>query len=302
MSGRLRVTKMPTQFKGQFNWSLVGIPDHAGVMNVGGRIGSALGPQAFRRVLERRKGRVSVQGTLLDLGDVAGLSGAGAHVAENHRKASDRVRDAHMRGKVSVIVGGGHDHGFSHLRGIAEALPGGKIGCVNIDAHLDVRRSDPNKGELITSGSPFFLALESGVLKPENLIEFGIQSHCNAPELWSYVELRHVQVVPFASVRGWKAPLEFKSFLNQLAASCDAVVVSLDLDAVAQAFAPGVSAPQSEGFTPTEIIEMMEEAGHQEKVVSLGIFELNPLADIDDRTARLAATAAWHFVEARISH
>jgi formiminoglutamase len=281
---------MSHKFKDQFNWTLLGIPDHAGVMNVGGRIGAAGGPLAFRRVFCRLKGRIPVQDTLLDQGDVAGMGGWGGQVAENHRKASDRVREAHPRGSVSVVVGGGHDHGFSHLRGIAEAFPGKTVGCINIDAHLDVRSSDP----VITSGSPFYLALESGVLKPQNFVEFGIQSHCNAPELWDYVDSKKIQVVVC------KATLEFKSALNRLAIDCDVIVVSLDLDALAQAYAPGVSAPQAEGFTSNEIIEMMESAGHHEKVVSLGVFELNPLLDLDDRTARIAATAAWHFVESRI--
>jgi len=292
---------MPTQFKGQFNWSLVGIPDHAGVMNVGGRIGAALGPQAFRKAFERMKGRHPVQGTLRDRGDVKELDGAGARVANNHLRASDWVREAHVNATgPSVVIGGGHDHGFSHLRGIAEAIPGKRIGCINIDAHLDVRRADPGAGLPITSGSPFFLALESGVLKSEDFVEFGIQSHSNAPELWEYVEAKGVEVIPFASTRGPQAIARFRSSLAKLSTTCDRIVVSLDLDGVAQAFAPGVSAPQSEGFTPSEIIEMMEESGRNEKVISLGIFELNPLLDLDERTARLAATAAWHFIESRI--
>lgn len=283
---------MGPQFKGQFKWSLIGIPDHAGVLNVGGRIGSARGPRAFRQVFGRMKGRVPVRDTLWDTGDVPGIGG---QVASNHRKASDQVRDSAQASTVSVAVGGGHDHGYSHLRGIAEAFPGRTVGCINIDAHLDVRKAEPE----ITSGSPFYLALESGILKPQHFIEFGIQSHCNGPELWEYVESRGVEVVPFDRVRGWKSGMAFKAALNRLAGECDVVIVSLDLDAAAAAYAPGVSAPQAEGFSASEIIEMMEEAGRQEKVVSLGIFELNPEFDLDERTARLAATSAWHFVEQR---
>ena len=194
-------------------------------------------------------------------------------------------------------MGGGHDHGFSHLRGIAEAFPGKTVGCINIDAHLDVRKAEPE----ITSGSPFYLALESGVLKPENFVEFGIQSHCNGRELWDYVESQDARSRPFSSRSRMESRhgIQIRA-LNRLAGECDVIVVSLDLDAAASAYAPGVSAPQAEGFSSSEIIEMMEEAGRQEKVVSLGIFELNPGSDIDERTARLAATSAWHFVEQRI--
>ena len=76
--------------------------------------------------------------------------------------------------------------------------------------------------------------------------------------------------------------------------------MSLDLDSLACAFSPGVSAPQSEGFVSSEILEMMEIAGKEPKVISLGIFELNPEHDRDELSARLAATASYHFIESSI--
>jgi formiminoglutamase len=268
-------------------WSLIGVPDHTGVLNVGGRIGAALGPDAFRRIFRKMKGLSQVQETCSDLGDVKGLT---SDIVKNHRLLSDRVKE--IKG-LSVVIGGGHDHGFSHLRGIAEAFPGKRIGCINIDAHLDVRKPEP----VISSGSPFYLALEAGIIRTEDFIEFGIQSHCNSKELWKYIETKKVQVVPFSRVRGSSALAEFKSCLNQLAENCDVIVISLDLDAASMAYAPGVSAPQAEGFTGSDFIAMMEEAGRHPKALSLGIFELCPPHDIDDHTARLAATCAWHFVE-----
>ena len=276
-------------------YCLIGVPDHQGVVNVGGRIGAALGPQAFRRVWARMSGHAPVKVNVRDAGDVPGM---GADVATNHRLASDLVREEQRAAARTVIVGGGHDHGYSHLVGVMEALTRGKkrpkLGCINIDAHLDVRAPAP----AITSGSPFYLALESGLLDPSRLIEFGIQSHCNARGLWDYVGRKKVEVVGFDRLRDGKAIAAFRQALKKLSARCDAIVVSLDLDAAAQAYAPGTSAPQSEGFTPTELIQMAELAGRASKVASLGIFELNPVHDIDDRTARLGATAVWHFIEA----
>ncbi len=76
--------------------------------------------------------------------------------------------------------------------------------------------------------------------------------------------------------------------------------MSLDLDALASAYAPGVSAPQSEGFTAMDVMEMMEFAGGQKKCISLGIFELNPEHDSDRRTAQLAATLAYHWAAVKL--
>jgi len=275
-------------------YCLIGLANHQGVLNVGGRLGAAEGPRAFRRVMERMSGRFAWREALVDAGDFRPSS---SEMPEILRQAADAITKAHRGTGLSVVIGGGHDFGYAQLSGVAKALGKKRLGCINIDAHLDVRKPEPEIG----SGSPFYVALEEGVLDPKRFVEFGIQSHCNAPALWDYVGKKRIKVIPFADIRGGKAVARFKATLKTLRASCDAIVISLDLDAAAAAFAPGVSAPQAEGFSSSEIIEMMEIAGADAKVVSLGIFELNPLHDEGERTARLAATAAFHFAESALS-
>ncbi len=236
------------------------------------------------------RGNEGVLESMTDLGDVEVTE----DIAANHLRAAADIRKAQLAHSLTVVVGGGHDHGYSHLTGLSRSKL--KLGCINIDAHLDVRKPQP----LVSSGSPFYLAIESKVIDPSRFVEFGIQSHCNAAELWDYIQSKKVRVVPFGDLRGGRAPEVFASELRRLATRCDLVAVSLDLDAASQAYAPGVSAPQAEGFSGSEIIEMMEIAGQSSRVASLGIFELNPMHDRDDQTARLAATAAYHFIAIRL--
>lgn len=278
-----------------FKWSLVSVPDHVGVQNVGGRLGAAFGPRAFLESFSRMSGHRPETPALKSLiHRHLTLNPISPHVEDNHAAAAKLVREAATGADRTVVVGGGHDHGYSHLLGIREFLgPEKMIGCINIDAHLDVRKPNPK----ISSGSPFYLALEAGLILGENLVEFGIQSQCNAPDLWRYAHEKNVNVIGFDECRHSKAILNFTQSLEKLARQVDMIVISVDLDSVAEAFAPGVSAPQSEGFTPTELIEFCEIAGANEKVLSLGIFELNPLHDLGDRTARLAATCAFRFLE-----
>lgn len=271
-----------------FKWSLVSIPDHVGVQNVGGRLGAAFGPRAFSEAFARMNGHRPQMRAHLTLEPVS------TTIEENHVNAAKLVREASVGADRTIVVGGGHDHGYSHLLGIREFLGVGKrVGCINIDAHLDVRKPSPK----ISSGSPFYLAIEGKVIDGRDLIEFGIQSQCNAPELWRYAQDKNINVISFDECRHSKAIFNFTQSLEKLARQVDCVVVSVDLDSVAEAFAPGVSAPQSEGFFPTELIEFCEVAGANQKVLSLGIFELNPLHDLGGRTARLAATCAFRFLE-----
>jgi formiminoglutamase len=284
-------------------WCLIGVPDHQGVVIVGGRIGSAAGPAAFRRHLQRFMSERPVQEHFIDAGDVEKLT---ANIEKNHLRTAEKVHASHRECQFSVVVGGGHDHGYSHLLGIQRHLqetlgPKGRLGCINIDAHLDVRAPAMWKGKLTpSSGSPFYLAITQKILAPECFVEFGIQTHANGPELWDFARTQGIQVIPFEKLRFGEAIVYFREALLRLASRCDRIVVSLDLDAAAEAFAPGVSAPQAEGFTSSELMQMLEEAGREPKVLSLGIFELNPEVDQGEKTSRLAATLAYHFAHAKL--
>jgi formiminoglutamase len=281
------------------DWSWISIPDHQGVVNVGGRIGAAQGPAAAWELFRKLKGRSPVHGALRGAVTVQPIT---PRIEDNHRLATQMVEEQALQSAFTVVVGGGHDLGYPHLAGIQKALTQklgrtARLGCINLDAHLDVRKPSP----AITSGSPFYLALESGVIQPADFIEFGIQSHCNGPELWTYIDEKKVEVIDFAQLRDAAVAIDlFRGALARLTQTCDGVAISLDLDCIEQSAAPGVSAPQAEGFRVSDIIRALEEAGREPKVCSLGIFELNPLFDRDGQTARIAATAAWHFAEAKL--
>lgn len=275
-------------------WTLIGLADDEGVKNVGGRIGAAEGPAAFAEFYRKQKPKTDINHLLNDQVDFVPR---GKDLSAKHNSAIEKIRKEHSESAFTVIVGGGHDYIYCHLKGIREAHPDKSIGCINIDPHFDMREPKPD----FTSGSPFYVALEEGVIKGENLVEFGIHEHCNAPGLWDFAERHKVNTVTFRSLRGKNIPEEFSAALVKLASTCDLIVISFDLDSVSAPFAPGVSAPAVEGFTPGEALEMLERSGKSKKVCSLGIYELNPTYDRDNITARLAAASCHYFSLPRLS-
>jgi len=265
---------------------------------VGGRLGAAQGPRSFRDQWAKLSGALELRQCCNDHGDLHQLTGT---IEQHHQQTIDALTSKLSIQETSVVIGGGHDHGFTHLAALKDLATreygkSARIGCINIDAHLDVRKPNPH----ITSGSPFYLSIENKTVLPKDFVEFGIQRQSNSETLWDYAKLRKLRVHLYSSFRKGKALQTFQKELKKLCKNTDAVVISLDLDAIASAFAPGVSAPQSEGFSPQEIFEMMEMSSAQKKVISLGVFELNPFHDIDHRTAKLAANAVYHFIERRI--
>lgn len=274
-------------------WCLIGFPDDEGVNNVGGRIGASKGPGIFREMFGKINGRQEVRSCMEDFDNIPFHLSS---LEEKHRQAIDMLRENQARYGFSVLVGGGHDYVYCQLKGIHQAYPDKIIGCINIDPHFDMR--EPK--QKFSSGSPFYVALEEGIIKGGHLIEFGIQLHSNAPELWDFAARQGVHTILFEELRHGKAAEKFDRALEELNTVCDLIIISLDMDSIAAPYAPGVSAPAAEGFTPTDIFEMMGLAGKTDKVCSLGIYELNPNYDIDNRTARLAATSAYYFCSEKL--
>jgi formiminoglutamase len=271
---------------------IVGFPDELGIENVKGRVGAKHGPQAFTEAFLKVNGRVAVREGMLSPVMVS----MGHQIEENYRGASLAVKESHAKSEFVIGVGGGHDYAYAWIKGLAEAFPKKRIGCINLDAHFDLR--DYSGG--MTSGSPFRRLIDEKILKGPNLIEFGIQDHCNVPELWKYARKNKVKIIEFEKLRNGKALTQFKLALTALRKNCDVIFLSVDLDAMSVAFCPGVSAPQGEGFTGGELYQMLEIAGADRKVASLGIFELSPPLDQAGYTSKVAAQAAWHFLSRRI--
>ena len=279
-------------------FSFVGYANELGVKNSGGRLGSKEGPERFLAYFNQLRGSWPLQELLSE----QRILFSGGNLEEDYGHAVQETKAIlnAMKGKRDVLLalGGGHDNAYPWIKSLRECHSKKiRIACINLDAHFDLRGWTP----LMTSGSPFRRLIDEGIIEGKNLVEFGIQAHCNPPELWDFAKKEKVKIIRFETLRNGKAVSAFKRELKQLRTKCDLIALSVDLDALSFAYSPGVSAPQAEGFIASELFQMLELAGRDPKVRSLGIFELAPALDFQDLTARLAAQSAWHFLNAKLS-
>jgi formiminoglutamase len=270
---------------------------------VNGRPGAAEGPAKFLECFLklRGKGAKPVQSALLG----SALIRVGPDLEKNH-EAGRELTESQLRAlgaepgrgtAAHIAVGGGHDWAYPWIAGFASTFgPKIRIGCINIDAHFDLRPHTP----VMTSGSPFRRLIEERILSPSRLVEFGIQNHCNSQELWEYARKQKIKTIPRELLLDGRALARFRGALLDLKKKSDLIVISLDLDAATLAVAPGVSAPQPDGFTAGEIYQLLEFAAGEKKVRGLGIFELAPPLDVHDHTSRFAAQCVWKFLNRKL--
>lgn len=271
---------------------IIGVPFDKAVSLGGGRDGARFAPDAVRRALKKYGTTFNIEQkidisdlNIVDFGDVAVTE----DIAETHERITAAVDHLLTKGILPIVIGGGHDISIGTVRALSE-FHSRETGGINIDAHFDVREIVDSR---ITSGTPFRKLLETELLKGENFVEMGAHDNLNSRTYYDYLVDKKVSVFTLSDVVAGIPAIMEKAL--KIAGSRSAFV-SIDIDAVAQCFAPGSSAPDSWGFNPMQIRELAFMAGASKAVKLLDIVEINPMFDVDNRTARLGASIIISFL------
>lgn len=266
--------------------SLWGYPDDDGIRLNGGRPGARLAPETIRMCLYRMTPARSWPRTCLikDQGDwaISDLS---------LEDRSELVRQgvlAHYqeRGSFLVTLGGGHDYGFPDGAGFIEAFrssdPALKPLVLNFDAHLDVRPIDRG----LTSGTPFRRLLET-YPGEFDFVEIGIQNHCNSPFHWEWALQNGASILSLEEIHNFGFQDSLKEIIEP--APRRPLWISLDIDVLKSSEAPGCSAPNASGLSVGDLQKLWPWLFASFDVRGLGIYEVSPDLDVDNRTSRVAA-------------
>lgn len=267
---------------------LVGLPLDFGTVLEGGRAGAVGAPAAIRRELRRYHKTYNLEHDIslesLRVADAGNLELRHPDHARNHAHIRARLGELLRQYPRVVVLGGSHDGTYSTVRGLADAGGGAPVGGVNLDAHADVK----DRPEL-SSGTPFGKLLREGFVAGPRFTEIGLHSNLNTKEDIAFLHAQQAHLVPLAHVQKDGLELYLSRALAR-ATSAGPAFVSFDLDGCAEAYAPAVSAPSADGFTPRQAAEAGFLAGRHEGVRLFEVVELNPVYDRDHQTARLAAT------------
>ena len=246
--------------------ALLGIPFDAASS---WRRGAARAPAAIRAEFERARSYSNLTtedgtdlgrpGLLLDVGDVAIPGDATAAREAITTAAAAQLHAGHRL----LSLGGDHSVTYPLLRAVHQAV--GTVDVVHFDAHPDLYPE--LDGDRFSHACPFARALEDRLVG--RLVQIGLRTQ-NAVQR-EVAERFNVEQVPMAE---WHLPrLEFTR----------PVYVSLDLDVLDPAFAPGISHPEPGGLSVRDVIAVLQRV--EGRVVAADLVEYNPDADDGTRTA-----------------
>ncbi|SIQ18095.1 formimidoylglutamase [Maribacter ulvicola] len=269
----------------QKTFALLGYGSDEGVKRNLGRTGAALGPDAIRIQLGKMPNHLEEEVELIDFGN---LECANNNLNELQQNLTSAVTSLLSKKTVPIILGGSHDLAYGHYNGLAQHLPKGKkLGIINFDAHFDLR-SNTNGNN---SGTPFYqIALEEEAKnKTIKYMALGIRKDANTKNLFEFAESRKVNYL-LQNHFDINYLEHVQLLLIQFMEDVDYIYITIDLDGFSSAYAPGVSAASPMGFSPDIVLESLKLIIESEKLLGLDVAELNPKYDIDNQTAKLAAS------------
>lgn len=265
---------------------LLGFAVDEGVRRNEGRVGAAAGPTAIRSIL--RNMPCSHEGPLWDAGDIAcptgDLEGAQSQLA-NH------VARILASGGRPIVLGGGHEMAWGSFQGCCSTWKSSEsLLVVNLDAHLDLRvpQGATSKGN---SGTAFYQmsqwCRETG--RRMQYSAFGVSPFANTRGLFDRAAQWGVQYLLDEELQTEHQLTVAKQRLQEQLAQHDRVYLTICLDVLPAAMAPGVSAPSALGVPLANIEPLVDIVAQSGKLVVADLAELNPQFDRDHQTARVAA-------------
>jgi len=269
---------------------VVGVPFDSGVSY---RPGARFGPAHIRassRLLRPYNPELAVEpfGALqvVDAGDIACNPFDIAEAIAQIEVAATGLLAGDAR---LLTLGGDHTIALPLLRAVAGRH--GPVAVLHFDAHLDTW--DTYFGAPYTHGTPFRRASEEGLIDLDHCVHVGIRG-----PLYSADDLPDSERLGFATIHC--AEVE----VNGLAASVDLmrarlgdapVYVSVDIDVLDPAHAPGTGTPEAGGLTSRELLVMLRALADLD-VVSADIVEVAPAYDHAELTGIAAAHVGYELI------
>jgi len=268
------------------------------------RPGARMGPRAIRQA-----SHMLCDGThphfdvspLAQMGDVGDLAlpntGLEAMRAALEPQALALIRRHHM-----AWLGGDHSITLSLLRAYRQHL-GRPLAVIHFDAHCDTW-SD-HFGEPSGHGTWVYEAMQEGLVVDACFMQLGIRS-AGERVAREYVSSRGGQIFTARQLRGLDSPTQLGPVLDAMRQrlvqhGMPPVYLSLDIDALDPAFAPGTGTPEAGGLSTSQVLTVLEELADL-PFVGMDCVEVAPAYDHAEITSLAAANFVWTYLCGRVAH
>jgi len=220
---------------------------------------------------------------VVDAGD---LSTNPFNIEDSVARMEADAKKLFSRASKFIAIGGDHTVSLPLLRAVHANY--GPVSLIHFDAHLDT--FDTYYGERYTHGTPFRRATEEGLFVPHSSVHVGVRGPIAGPH-----NLKEDRELGFSVISA--AEFETRTVSEILDQVLDRtgdgpIYISVDVDVLDPAFAPGTGTPEVGGLTSRELMAMLHTLC-SDRVVSADVVEVSPPYDQSELTGIAASNIIY---------
>jgi agmatinase len=189
---------------------------------------------------------------------------------------------------IPICVGGDHSILLATLRAVHARY--GPIALVQLDSHSDTW--DQYWGSKYSHGTPVRRAIEEGLLRKGCILQIGLRGQLYGDDDLAFAREHKIQMVTTEELLA-KGLAPVRRLLKRL--SGKPAYLSLDIDVVDPAFAPGTGTPQVGGLSSAQVLDVVR-ALRGLKFVACDLVEVSPPYDGVEITSLLAANLLFEML------
>jgi agmatinase len=206
---------------------------------------------------------------MVDFGDAPVLP---ADPARSHEAIEATVGQVLAAGAIPIVLGGDHSIAEPDIRACASAR--GPVGLIHFDTHTDT--GTQVFGVEVSHGTPMYRLVEEGAIDPKRYVQIGLRGYWPGPAEFEWQAKQGITSFFAHDVRR----LGIENVIAQTIAIVGNGVafLTIDVDVLDPAFAPGTGTPEPGGLTPAELLWAARTAAAGLNLVGADVVEVIPTA------------------------
>ena len=217
---------------------------------------------------------------MVDYGDAPVVP---ADAARSHAAIERTVGEVVAAGAVPVVLGGDHSIAEPDIRACASGRA--PIGLVHFDTHTDTGTTV--YGVEVSHGTPMYRLVEAGIVDPHRYVQIGLRGYWPGPKEFAWQEERGVTSFFMHDVRAHGIEEVVERTVE--AVGDGPAYLSVDVDVLDPAFAPGTGTPEPGGMGSGDLLWACRTVAARLELVGAEVVEVIPTAPGSADITALAA-------------
>jgi agmatinase len=268
--------------------AIVGAPFDDAASN---RPGARFGPRAIRAATYHSGDLWSIQLETevfsklrcIDAGDAPVVP---ARPERAHRVIREKVRRVVAAGAMPVVLGGDHSITLPSVAAIAESHRPRRVGIVHFDAHADTGAEV--YGALLSHGTPMRRLIEEGWVEGRNFVQVGLRGYWPERATFEWMREQGMRWHRMVEIEERGAEEVIAQAIDEALDGPDAIYLSVDIDVLDPAAAPGTGTPEPGGMLARELLRSVRQIASAVELVGMDVVEVSPPYDHAEITAAAA--------------